>query len=132
MKHDTTLDPQPTMACSCDVAAGHAAFSYEFEGTSATVEALDPARGDDPRCAGRAVILPDLRRIECVLDSTTDFSAASGYLAGYRAEGWDVWALVPLARLGEAHTAFGQVADCVQGWWQREDAAVSFTAPEIA
>lgn len=132
MKQEVALDSRQAVTCTCDVAANQAVFSYELEGTIAKVEALDPTRDNDPRCAGRAVILPDLGRIECVLDSSTDFGTATGYLAGFRADGWEVWALVPLARLGEGHTAFGSVAECVQGWWQRPDSAVSFTSPEIA
>jgi hypothetical protein len=132
MKHEIALDSLQAVACSCDVAAGQVVFSYELGGTDTRVEDLDPARGDDPRCAGRAVILPGLGRVECVLDSSTDFGAAVEYLADFRADGWEVWALVPLARLGEAHLSFGRTADCVQGWWQRPEAPVSFTEPETA
>lgn len=135
MTSHTSLHAEPVAAstgCSCEAAASRAAYSYEFDGVEARIESLAPDQSGDSRCAGRAVVLPSLRRVECVLDSSTDFDAAGKYLAEYGAEGWEVWALVPLARLGSAHTAFSHVADRVQGWWQRADTIIAFTSPEVA
>jgi hypothetical protein len=127
-------DPQPTnTGRPCELAAKWSARTYEIGGLEAAIEPLmsEPAADGSEACHARAVVVPKLRQVDCVLDGRTDFSRAAQDLSRYAEAGWSVWAVVPLARLGEAHTAFASSADMVQGWWAREDNALAFTQPEI-
>ena len=109
-------------------AAEWAALSYRVEGVDAQVEPLgSPTNKPDVRL----VIVPALRRVECVVHDECDFDAVALELGDLRRPGWGVWVLAPLRRLGDAHTAFRGEADYVQGWWERPDRSVTFTAPQI-
>lgn len=123
---------QPAAVDPCEAAASWAAFLYQLDGTEVVVRPLEEPSQEKPRgCRGRAVVLPDLRRIEAVFDATTDFSGALAVLQDFVAEQWAVWALVPLGRLGEAHQAFSGTVDFLQGWWPRDARAFAFTQPEV-
>jgi hypothetical protein len=109
-------------------AAEWAALSYRVEGVDAQIKPLGPATAP-PEV--RLVVVPSLRRVECVVDDESDFSAVARELEELRQSGWGVWVLTPLRRLGDAHIAFRAEADYVQGWWVRPDRSVTFTAPQI-
>jgi len=131
---DQTRETSPqaeTPACSCEVAASWAAFTYGLQGVEARIQPLAADPQSDTACSGQAVVLPHLNRVECVLGTSADFSNAHKRLAVLADNGWAVWALVPLARLGQAHTAFWGAAEFVQGWWQRDENEVAFTQPEV-
>ena len=116
--------------CRCEAAARWAVFAYEVGGIDAEIEALPGPGAAGGLCDGWAVIPRGLNRIECVLDANSDLAAASDRIRELSEAGWDVWALVPLARLAGAHDAFRSEADYVQGWWER-DQQFAFTTPEI-
>jgi hypothetical protein len=76
------------------------------------------------------VTVPSQGRVECILDSKADLTAAGAELVELSSAGWNVWALVPLERLPRAHEAFQSGVEFVQGWWENNQAIV-FTAPEV-
>ncbi|MFQ5948458.1 MAG: hypothetical protein ACE5KX_06325 [Acidimicrobiia bacterium] len=86
---------------------------------------------EDSELEAVAVVVPELQRIECVLDREADPAAL---LAGFEALsdlGWDLWALVPGPLLGEAHRAFRGHRVRIQPWWIEADHLVRFGATEI-
>jgi hypothetical protein len=109
-------------------AAEWAALSYRIEGVDAQVE---PFRGADETPEVRLVVIPSLRRIECVVHEESDFHVIAGELDDLKRGGWAVWVLSPLRRLGAAHLAFRGEAEYIQGWWVRPDDSVTFTTPQI-
>ena len=109
-------------------AAEWAALSYRVEGVEALVEPLGVS-AKTPEV--RVVVVPSLRRFECVVHEESDFDAVARGLDELRRSGWGVWVLTPLKQLGDAHLAFRGEADFVQGWWVRPDSSVTFTAPQI-
>jgi hypothetical protein len=119
----------PVSSCHCEAAANWAALTYEVGGVEASVKPLADSELD-LACAGWAVVIPDLNRIECVLDAGTDLRLATDRLGDLSEAGWSVWALVPLAQLNQAHDVFRSTAEYVQGWWERED-HFTFSSPEI-
>lgn len=108
-------------------AADWAALSYRVEGRDAQVETLPAGADGDVRL----VVVPSLRRVECVLHDESDFTAVARGLDEMRRSGWAVWILAPLRRLGDAHLAFRGEADYLQGWWVRPDESVTFTSPQV-
>jgi hypothetical protein len=106
-------------------AAEWAALSYRVEGVDAQVNAFGTATAE------RLVVVPSLRRVECVVNDESDFAAVALGLSELASAGWVVWVLAPLRRLGDAHSAFRREAEHVQGWWVRSDRSVTFTAPQI-
>ena len=120
--------PAVTGNGAVSTAAEWAALSYRIEGVDAQVESLNAAtRAPEVRL----VVVPGLRRVECVVHDESDFEAVATELDGFRRSGWGVWVLTPLKRLGDAHLAFHGGADYLQGWWVRPDKSVTFTAPQI-
>jgi hypothetical protein len=123
-----------TDSCSCEVAAQASALTYRLAGHTPQIRSIGP---DGPgTCAGRMVIVPELSHAEAVLDDETDFGAAREELAALNSAGWNAWAVVPIARLGEAHVTFADATECVQGWWTRGDLGVeppvAFTEPHLS
>ena len=119
-----------TSECGCDLAAEWDAYTYRVSEIACTVKPLASTESQ-PACNGRAVVLPDLNRVECVLDASTDFADAAVHLRRFVEDGWDVWAVVPLARVGDAHLQFAGGVEYIQGWWPRGDGEIAFTAPEV-
>ncbi len=78
------------------------------------------------------VFVPSLRRVETVLqDSFPDEEKLSGFLE-MRNNGMEVWMLVPLSKMGRAHSELRQAADKIQAWWwDKEDGRVKFGFPEV-
>lgn len=109
-------------------AAEWAALSYRVEGVDAQIASLGVA-GETSEV--RLVVVPSLKRVECVVHAESDFQAVARELVELRRSGWGVWILTPLRRLGDAHVAFRDEAEYVQGWWERPDRSVTFTAPQI-
>ena len=79
-----------------------------------------------------SLCLPGLRRLETVHD---ELPSAGPDLEDFRqlgARGLEVWALVPLSSMWEAHGRFRGVADRIQAWWwDGEDKRVKFGVPEM-
>ena len=118
--------------CGCDLVAEWSAFAYRLRDFECRVTSLAESESTAAEpCSGSAVAVPTLNRVECILDNDSDFSLASSQVYKLAEEGWDVWAVVPVARVGEAHLAFVGNAEFIQGWWPRPDGEISFTAPEV-
>jgi hypothetical protein len=77
-----------------------------------------------------AIVLPQLGRIECVLDDQVDMRRASDQLSALLRRGWSVSALLPVHALGTAHQALRGLSIQLQGWWAPEDKRLRFTSPE--
>lgn len=112
-------------------AAMRAALSYHVEGLAADLENI--AFADDAIIP--AVVIPSLRRLELVIDDSTDLTSLARLLPEHFPDtAWAVWVLSPLDRLADTHAAFGPSAGCVervQGWWLRPDDSVTFTEPQL-
>ena len=77
----------------------------------------------------RGVVVPRHQRIECVLPPTADLPThveALGRLAG---GGWEVWALVPMGSMGDAHRLMRGVPVRLQAWWT-DGGDIHFGRPE--
>ncbi len=114
---------------SDDVAAA-VSRSYASAGDT-VVETPFGALVDTPEVGGSAVIAADAGIVECVLDETVDPGDVGPGIARLAAAGWTVVALVPLARLGEAHRSLRRVQARLQPWWADPDRGVCFGAPEV-
>lgn len=77
-----------------------------------------------------AIVLPQLGRIECVLDDQADIQRAAEQLHALLARGWSVNALLPIHSLGAAHQALRGLKIHLQGWWTPDDERLRFTSPE--
>ncbi len=76
------------------------------------------------------LVLPNERRVECVLDPDRDVADAVDDVTTLVNGGWRVAALLPISSLGAAHRAFRGLPVQLQGWW-RTDGELKFTAPEV-
>jgi hypothetical protein len=76
------------------------------------------------------LVLPDERRVECVLDPDSDVADAVDEVRTLVDGGWQVAALLPIQSLGAAHSAFRGLPMHLQGWW-RAGGDLKFTAPEV-
>jgi hypothetical protein len=76
------------------------------------------------------LVLPNQRRVECVLDPERAVAEAVEEVATLVNGGWRVAALLPIQSLGAAHQAFRGLPMQLQGWW-RADGELKFTAPEV-
>ena len=121
----------PAAPCPCSEVAQQAATSYETRGYQAAVSPVPWADDDSVQCEGRFVVVPALQHVDFVAESSGDLIATVEHLSGPVKAGWDLWAVVPLARLAEAHDVFRDSVDFVQGWWTAPSGEVSFTSPEI-
>ena len=80
--------------------------------------------------ATRAVMAPDARTVEVVLDVETPMFAMSEVAWQIQREGLSLNVLVGLDRLGEAHIELRGIPCTLQGWWIADD-DVRFTGYEI-
>lgn len=71
------------------------------------------------------------RRVEVILDNSVDRTIWSWLAAFPCRETWQLCALVPLNRLGEAHNWLCDADFEVQGWWMH-NGSISFGRVEIA
>jgi hypothetical protein len=76
------------------------------------------------------VVVPRVRRVECVLDPNTKIESAVDDVAALVAAGWAVSALLPVSAMGVAHEAFRGLTIELQGWWESAPGEVRFTALE--
>ncbi|MGW4528973.1 hypothetical protein [Amycolatopsis sp. NPDC004378] len=81
---------------------------------------------------GSVVLVPRLRRVECVFTADEHWDVARQALLVLADQGWAVNALVPLHTLGAAHEVFRGLPVRLQGWWERDDRDMAFTEPEVA
>ena len=118
--------------CSCHEAAKWAALSYEIAGEHASVEPFLVSENSDDNsiCQGWLVVVPGEGRVECVIDEEWDLRDAVARIDEISESGWEVWALLPLARLSMAHEVLETHVDRIQGWWDRGE-TFTFTSPEI-
>jgi len=77
------------------------------------------------------VVTQDLNLVEVVTTSSTDLAALGASCTVLEHEGWTVYALVPLNRLGEAHTLCrSSGVTRLQGYWQGRE-TLAFGRPEV-
>ncbi len=130
VRPDSKRDGSPGMGrAMTNTAADWAALAYRVEGLDVRIEPLEEPEGKVSEA--QLVIVPSLRRVECVVDANSDFEAVARQLAVMSGSGWSVWVLAPLTRLARARVAFGPAVDQLQGWWERSDRSVTFTAPQV-
>jgi hypothetical protein len=127
------MDTQPDVA-------GAAKDAWRVLGESAEVVDWDILalnlglfRGDAIK---KAVLVPRVTQIECVLDPAKSMRdarhdlvalLAEGWVA---AEGWRVSALVPISKLGAAHEALRGLDLRLQGWWTNAENGLRFSSAE--
>jgi len=130
---NVTPSPAPVPPLGPTVAA--AAQEY-WRGLGETSQVFDwaviaSALGIEPgEVIKTAVVLPQLGRIECVLDDRTDMRRAGEQLSALLVRGWSVNALLPMQSLGAAHQALRGLRIHLQGWWAPDDQRLRFTSPE--
>ena len=99
-----------------EAVVGEAMRTYEAQGDR-VVPLRAPGEiggdGSDPL----DFFVPRLRRLEAVAvgDDLERFEGEP--FAGYREDGLELWVLVPVERMGEAHHRLRGHADRIQGWW---------------
>lgn len=120
-----------TQLCECLRVAETAAFSYVVHGHAADITEVSWASDDTHQCEGRFVFVQDLGRIDFVADAQDDLGPSVAPLSAQVDAGWEVWAVVPLSRLADAHVAYRDKIDFVQGWWQSASGEIAFTEPQI-
>jgi hypothetical protein len=84
-----------------------------------------------PHDAGavRAVVVQKLRIVEIVLDDESHPDTLANVAWTLDDRSWKLNVVLPLERLGEAHTALRGTPSTLQGWWY-EDEAVRFAGFE--
>jgi len=75
------------------------------------------------------LFLPGLRRVEEVETEETLENYDLSRLRNYTSHGLEVWVLVPLSRMAQAHDIFRGVATRIQAWWI-EGSKLRFGRPE--
>lgn len=79
-----------------------------------------------------AVVVPELRRIECVVGGWDEMERAFREFEALIDRNWHVSTLVPIRAMGAAHVAFRGLSISLQGWWARnDDPAPHFSSPEV-
>lgn len=77
------------------------------------------------------VVVPRLRRIECIINDRDKLPAARDRINALLSRGYEVDALMPVQFLGAGHEAFRGCRIRLQGWWERKEHGLAFTTPEI-
>ena len=99
--------------------------SYEIGGNEAVPYWEGSTNGEDKP----DLLIPSLRRVEEVETEDTIQQVSSERLIGYQTKGLEVWILVPITKLGEAHQRLRGAASRVQPWWIH-DGRICFGRPE--
>lgn len=130
---NVTPSPVPVPPLGATVAA---AAQENWRGLGEASEVVDwpviaSALGIEPgEVIKTAVVLPQLGRIECILDDQADMRHAGEQLRALLVRGWSVNALLPMHSLGTAHQALRGLRIHLQGWWAPDDERLRFTSPE--
>jgi hypothetical protein len=74
------------------------------------------------------LLLPGLRRVEKIETEASFDSLDRAVVASYRRPGMELWLLVPLSRVADAHQRFRHDIDRLQPWWLQGE-SVKFGAP---
>lgn len=77
-----------------------------------------------------AIAVGDLRVAEIIVDETVVCSELPGAVWSLADQGWRATVVVPVSRLGEAHTALRGVPCRLQGWWE-DSTGICFGTHEI-
>jgi hypothetical protein len=75
-------------------------------------------------------VIPGLRRIECLVDSSVDYESLWKSLQGLTNAEWTACVLTRLPRMAGAHEELRGTPVQLQGWWQDKHRAVHFTADQ--
>lgn len=76
--------------------------------------------------------LPDLWRLEVMVDDSRTESAWDALRAWKLDESWRLCAVVPLAAMGRAHDVLRDLRCDLQPWWVQDDGTVAFGSVELA
>ena len=76
------------------------------------------------------VVLPGLRRIEEVETEDTFDALEDIRIESLRRPGMEVWVVVPLSRISDAHLRLRGRADRIQPWWVEHD-SIRFGFPRV-
>lgn len=115
--------------CDCGIVAATAASTYSFLGHQSAVSSA-PWTGSTS-CRGQMVLVPELQHIDYVADAGGDLPSSVKPLVEQVDAGWEVWAIVPLAQLADAHDVYRDRINFVQGWWRGSSGEIAFTEPEV-
>jgi len=117
---------EPASRTSKDIAR-QAALSYVLNGHEAQIVEFG-ASSELPGAS--VVVIPSLSRLDVTADDSTKLDLVLAAVEEHRSAGWDVWTIVPLRRLAEAHEACRGKTSMVQGWWV-SGGDVAFTPPQV-
>ena len=123
--------PAPDSTSVAAAAEAHARIADVPAGRKLLGDVLEPGEGGHALKRLPVVIAPDAGVIEIVTDTDTDLAGLGTSCSVLEHEGWRVVALVPLARLGDAHTLCRSSGITrVQPYW-RHGESIAFGRPEI-
>lgn len=103
--------------------------SYEIDGKRVIPYWSSNGNGNH-RMVSPDLFIPELRRVEEIETDESFDSIELRKLELLQAQGFEVWLLVPIARLGAAHETLRGKAHHVQPWWT-QDGRIYFGRPEI-
>ena len=118
-------DTTPAEAPSPVLSAAGAAWAWL--GTECTIHPTSSTDG----IIG-TVGLPDLWRLEVMVDDLQTDSAWDALRHWELDESWRLCAVVPLAAMGRAHDALRHLGCDLQPWWVQDDGTVAFGSVELA
>lgn len=119
----------PSVTATHPVATASAS-SYTRRGHTVVATSFEAAAGIDG-LPGPALLVPDAGIAECVLDDGIDPVAMLPGIEALAADGWEVFVLVPAARMGIAHWDLRGCSALLQSWWPGPDESVQFGAPQV-
>lgn len=73
-------------------------------------------------------LIPEKRRIEKIYSSKGFESVDLKRYEEYRSKGFEIWIIVPLSSMAEAHDIFRNQVDWIQGWWAKDN-SIKFGSP---
>lgn len=78
-----------------------------------------------------AFYVPNLRRVETIFNGEKLDKHCFDSFLELRSKGLEIWVLVPLPQMGQAHSSYKGFADFIQAWWWDENmSCIKFSHPE--
>jgi hypothetical protein len=112
-----------------DLAVEASARAYQLQGYEAHIHSRP-----GPSKAGRSpfdVVVPELRRVEEIETAETLASLDLKRLQRCRAQGLQVWVLVPMGALPAAHARLKGTVDHIVPFWLADEERVRFGPPRL-
>jgi hypothetical protein len=97
----------------------------------AGVAVPDPYALGHPAGVQAVTVIPELRRIECLVGDSVDYGSLWKSLRSLTSAEWTACVLTSLGRMATAHEELRGTPVRLQGWWRGEDRAVHFTADQV-